>query len=85
MACPECGAEYPVGHTQECSRRIPSVRAYCMCGGTGVRKVVIAGVGWNGRYEKCDCGRLMTSKGMKKLDEQAKLDRRLEQIRRGAW
>ncbi len=78
MACPHCGAQYPIPHETDCPRAPPpGVEAYCRCGGTGVRKDLDSQ-----RVVPCGCGRKPSSVGAKKLAMQKRLDDRLAELRR---
>jgi hypothetical protein len=88
MGCPECGARFPTPHEPDCPRRAPEgVPTYCVCGGTGVRKVKDPRTGKpTKRVERCDCGRPVNSSGAAKLGRQKVLDERLEELKKGgSW
>ena len=78
MACNHCGAAYPIPHEADCPRAPPpGVTAYCLCGGTGVRRAPDTE-----RYVPCTCGRRPSSVGAKKLALQRRLDERLAELHR---
>lgn len=82
--CSECGARFPTPHEPDCSRAPRGVTTYCVCGGTGVRKIKDPRTGKpTGRFEKCDCGRAVSSSGAAKLGKQMVLDERMAEIKKG--
>lgn len=62
------------------------------CGGTGVvRQKAVGpdgtplGRGQDGRWVRCDCGRMPDSRGAAKLAQQKRLDERLAEIEKRGW
>jgi hypothetical protein len=52
---------------------------------TRVVNIATLNVAAVGRYVRCPCGKLADSWGAAKLAEQAALDARLEEIKKGQW